>query len=62
MSDAGTIFREKGAYNSGADSLEGETYVSGQCQISRRECFHAIGGYKLNKGGGINWMAVTRRG
>jgi biofilm PGA synthesis N-glycosyltransferase PgaC len=59
MSYAGTIFREEDAYNSGTDSLEGETYVSGQCQISSRECFQAIGAYKLNKGGDIDWMAVT---
>jgi glycosyltransferase involved in cell wall biosynthesis len=56
---AGTIFREEDGYNSGRDSFEGESYVSGQCQIFRRECFQEIGGYKPNKGGGIDWMAVT---
>lgn len=55
---AGTVFREHG-YNSATDSFEGEAYVSGQCQMFRRECFEEIGGYKPNKGGGIDWMAVT---
>ncbi len=55
---AGTVFREDG-YDSATDSFEGETYVSGQCQMFRRECFDEIGGYKPNKGGGIDWMAVT---
>lgn len=55
---AGTVFREEG-YNSATDSFEGETYVSGQCQMFRRQCFEQIGGYKPNKGGGIDWMAVT---
>jgi hypothetical protein len=55
---AGTVFQEHG-YNSATDSFEGETYVSGQCQMFRRECFEEIGGYKPNKGGGIDWMAVT---
>ena len=55
---AGTVFREHG-YNSATDSFEGHTYVSGQCQMFRRECFEEIGGYKPNKGGGIDWMAVT---
>ncbi len=55
---AGTIFREDG-YSSGTDSFEGHTYVSGQCQMFRRQCFDEIGGYKPNKAGGIDWMAVT---
>jgi|SRR6202453_1109059 len=55
---AGTVFQEEG-YNSATDSFEGETYVSGQCQMFRRQCFEQIGGYKPNKGGGIDWMAVT---
>jgi glycosyltransferase involved in cell wall biosynthesis len=56
---AGTIFREDGGYSSDKDSFEGEAHVSGQCQIFRRECFEQIGGYKPNKAGGIDWMAVT---
>jgi poly-beta-1,6-N-acetyl-D-glucosamine synthase len=55
---AGTIFREHG-YNSETDSFEGEAHVSGQCQMFRRLCFEEIGGYKPNKAGGIDWMAVT---
>lgn len=56
---AGTVFREEGGYNSGTDSLEGQFYVSGQCQMFRRECFKEIGGYCANKAGGIDWIAVT---
>jgi glycosyltransferase involved in cell wall biosynthesis len=55
---AGTVFREEG-YNSETDSLEGQLHVSGQCQLFRRECFDEIGGYFANRGGGIDWMAVT---
>lgn len=55
---AGTIFREQG-YSSETDSFEGQNHVSGQCQIFRRECWEEIGGYKPNKAGGIDWMAVT---
>ncbi len=55
---AGTTFREPG-YNSAYDSFEGQNYVSGQCQIFRRECWEAIGGYSPSKAGGIDWMAVT---
>jgi glycosyltransferase involved in cell wall biosynthesis len=55
---AGTIFKEEG-YNSETDSLEGQFYVSGQCQLFRRECFREIDGYFANKAGGIDWIAVT---
>ena len=34
-------------------------HVSGACQLFRRDCFEAIGGYKPIKGGGIDWIAVT---
>src|SRR5262249_21683996 len=53
----GTPFRE----------LTGETYdyrfvniehVSGACQVFRRECFEAIGGYTPVKGGSIDHIAV----
>jgi glycosyltransferase involved in cell wall biosynthesis len=56
---AGTVFREPSGYNSGTHSFEGQTYVSGQCQIFRRKCFEEIGGYVPSKAGGIDWMAVT---
>jgi poly-beta-1,6-N-acetyl-D-glucosamine synthase len=56
---AGTVFREEDGYNSETDSFEGQNYVSGQCQIFRRECFEAIGGYVPSKAGGIDWIAVT---
>ena len=55
---AGTVFREPG-YNSMTDSFEGQNYVSGQCQIFRRECFEEIGGYTPSKAGGVDWMAVN---
>ncbi len=55
---AGTVFREESGYNSGTDSFEGQYYVSGQCQVFRRECFEGIGGYFANKAGGIDWIAV----
>jgi glycosyltransferase involved in cell wall biosynthesis len=56
---AGTVFREEGGYSSANDSFEGQNYVSGQCQIFRRQCFEAIGGYSPSEVGGIDWMAVT---
>lgn len=55
---AGTIFKEDG-YSSDQNSFEGQTHVSGQCQLFRRKCFEDIGGYTPNKAGGIDWMAVT---
>lgn len=56
---AGTVFREEGGYSSAKDSFEGQNYVSGQCQVFRRECFEEIGGYFANKAGGIDWIAVV---
>ena len=55
---AGTIFTEEG-YSSETDSFEGQNHVAGGCQLFRRECFEAIGGYTPNKAGGIDWIAVT---
>jgi biofilm PGA synthesis N-glycosyltransferase PgaC len=55
---AGTIFKEDG-YSSETDSFEGHNHVSGQCQLFRRQCFEEIGGYRPNRAGGIDWMAVT---
>ncbi len=34
-------------------------HVSGACQVFRRECFEAVGGYVPIKGGAIDWIAVT---
>jgi glycosyltransferase involved in cell wall biosynthesis len=34
-------------------------HVSGACQLFRRECYEAIGGYKPIESGGIDLMAVT---
>jgi poly-beta-1,6-N-acetyl-D-glucosamine synthase len=53
---AGTPFREAGAiYDYRFSSIE---HVSGACQLFRRECFEAIGGYQCLKGGGIDVVAV----
>lgn len=59
---AGTPFVEDAAqpgkhtYAHGSANLE---HVSGACQIFRRECFEAVGGYVPIKGGAIDWIAVT---
>ncbi len=34
-------------------------HVSGACQLFRRPCFEAVGGYIPIKGGAIDWIAVT---
>jgi len=53
----GTPFVEKGRhYDYRFTNIE---HVSGACQVFRRECFDAIGGYVPIKGGGIDWTAVT---
>jgi len=52
----GTPFREQGEqYDYRFSSVE---HVSGACQLFRRECFEAIGGYVPLKAGGIDLMAV----
>lgn len=59
---AGTPFVEdanqpdKHTYAHDAANLE---HVSGACQIFRRKCFEAVGGYVPIKGGAIDWIAVT---
>lgn len=53
----GTPFAEEGqTYDYRFTSAD---HVSGACQVFRRECFEAIGGYVPIKGGGIDWLAVT---
>lgn len=53
---AGTSFLEgKMTYDYRFTSIE---YVSGPCQMFRRECFEAIGGYQPVKSGGIDVIAV----
>jgi len=56
---AGTPFVEDSGYNSSRDSHEGERHVAGGCQLFRRRCFNDIGGYRANRKGGIDWIAVT---
>ncbi len=53
----GTPFTQDGNYDSSKDSFEGENYVSGPCQLFRRECFQEIGGYVPNRAGGLDWIA-----
>jgi len=55
---AGVPFVEQtgGAYDYRFTNIE---HVSGACQLFRRECFEAIGGYRPIHGGGIDWLAVT---
>jgi poly-beta-1,6-N-acetyl-D-glucosamine synthase len=54
---AGTPFREGSfQYDYRFTSIE---HVSGQCQLFRRQCFEAIGGYTPRKIGGIDLVAVT---
>jgi len=59
---AGTPFVEDAdrpdqhTYAHGAANLD---HVSGACQIFRRKCFEAVGGYVPVKGGAIDWIAVT---
>jgi len=53
---AGTPFNEGGeVYDYRFSSTD---HVSGACQLFRRECFEAIGGYVPLKGGGIDIIAV----
>lgn len=55
---AGTHYIE-GAFHSFKDSYINVNHVNGQCQLFRRRCFEEIGGYVPNRGGGIDWVAVT---
>jgi len=53
----GTPFKdgEKEIYDYRFVNIE---HVSGACQVFRRECFEAIGGYTPIKAGGIDYLAV----
>lgn len=55
---AGTDYIE-GEFHSYKDSYINVHHVNGQCQLFRKACFEAIGGYQPIKGGGIDWVAVT---
>jgi len=55
---AGTVFEEEG-YSSERQSFEGQNHVAGGCQMFRRSCFEAVGGFIPNTAGGVDWMAVT---
>jgi len=57
---AGTIFKERGGYSSDSDSFEGLNHVAGGCQLFRRTCFEAVGGYVPGEIGGLDWIAVTK--
>jgi biofilm PGA synthesis N-glycosyltransferase PgaC len=54
---AGTAFQEEGNLNYNYEFV-GIEHVSGMCQMFRRECFEAIGGYPAIKSGGIDLIAV----
>ncbi len=45
-------------YDAQTDSFYNENDVFGACQLFRRACFEAVGGYTPVKWGGIDWIAV----
>jgi glycosyltransferase involved in cell wall biosynthesis len=55
---AGTAYTQEG-WDSTRDSFEGQTSVSGACQVFRWQCFRDVGGYHPNPAGSIDWIAVT---
>ena len=55
---AGTVFKEDG-YSSEQQSFEGHYHVAGGCQLFRKTCFEAVGGFVPNPAGGVDWVAVT---
>jgi len=50
---------EKPHLHSCSESWADLNYVSGACQLFRRECWEQIGGYVQIKSGGMDWIAVT---
>lgn len=59
---AGTPYSEETNGRTGQSSAHefaNLKHVSGQCQLFRRQCFEAVGGYVPIKGGAIDWVAVT---
>ncbi len=59
---AGTPFVEDAAHpdrHTYAHPAANIQHVSGACQMFRRACFDAVGGYVPIKGGAIDWIAVT---
>ena len=54
---AGTPMREE-HYDALKDSFYNENDVFGACQLFRRECYEAVGGYTPIKWGGVDWIAV----
>jgi poly-beta-1,6-N-acetyl-D-glucosamine synthase len=53
----GTTYIENGRYS--AHTFNDFSHVHGMCQVFTKECFEDIGGYIPNRGGGIDWIAVT---
>jgi biofilm PGA synthesis N-glycosyltransferase PgaC len=53
----GTGMIEEG-YDPLKESFFNEEDVFGACQLFRRSCFEAVGGYTPVRGGGIDWIAV----
>jgi poly-beta-1,6-N-acetyl-D-glucosamine synthase len=53
---AGTPYREENAIHD--ERFKSPDHVSGACQMFRRECFEAIGGYQPVKSGGIDLIAL----
>jgi glycosyltransferase involved in cell wall biosynthesis len=59
---AGTPFVEDGSrpdHHTYSHDRANLAHVSGACQMFRRECFEAVGGYVPIPGGAIDWIAVT---
>jgi glycosyltransferase involved in cell wall biosynthesis len=58
---AGTPYVEQDGASAthSAHGFSNREHVSGQCQLFRRACFDAVGGYLPIKGGAVDWIAVT---